>query len=70
MSDLINHWIVHTMEIPKNLDELCKKAQEMQKKSERCEREYDQILRDEDLDPAIIRDCGIKCIKMQEENDI
>jgi len=66
MSDLINHWIVHTMEIPENLDELCKKAQEMQKKSEKCEREYDQILRDEGLDPARVRDGGIECVKMQD----
>ena len=63
MSDLINHWIVHMREIPENIDELCKRAQDLQKTSEQCEREYDQILRDEALDPVRIRDQGIEVIK-------
>jgi|TARA_A100001037_G_C15152963_1_gene640858 ribonuclease R len=63
MSDLINHWIVHMREIPENIDELCKRAQDLQKTSEQCEREYDQILREEALDPVRIRDQGIEVIK-------
>ena len=63
MSDLINHWIVHMEEIPENIDELCKRAQDLQKTSEQCEREYDQILRGEALDPVRIRDQGIEVIK-------
>ena len=63
MSDLINHWIVHMEEIPENIDELCKRAQNLQKTSEQCEREYDQILREETLDPVIVRDRGIEVIK-------
>ena len=63
MSDLINHWIVHMKEIPENIDELCKRAQDMQKTSEQCEREYDQILREETLDPVMVRDRGIEVVK-------
>jgi ribonuclease R len=63
MSDLINHWIVHMEEIPENIDELCKRAQDMQKTSEQCEREYDQILRGEALDPVMIRDRGMEVMK-------
>ncbi len=64
MSDLVNHWIVHTKEIPNNLDGLCKRAQERQKVSERCEREYDQILREARLDPVEVRSRGVEVLEI------
>lgn len=63
MSDLVNHWIVHTNEIPENLDALCKRASEKQKAAEQCEREYRSFLEEVGLDPDAVNNRGVRVIE-------
>ena len=63
LSDLINHWIVETNEIPENLDALCERASKRQKAADGCEREYRQFLEEVGLDPQAVNNRGIEVIE-------
>lgn len=67
MSDLVNHWIVHTNDIPDNLDALCKRASEKQKAAEQCEREYRSFLEEVGLNPDAVNNRGIRVVEDPEE---
>ncbi|MFB6112316.1 MAG: RNB domain-containing ribonuclease [Halobacteriaceae archaeon] len=60
MSDLINHWIVDTNDIPVELADLCSRASERQKDAEQCEREYKQFLNEVGLDPNAVNNRGLE----------
>jgi ribonuclease R len=68
LSDLINHWIVHTNEIPEDLVKLCDRASERQKAGERCEREYRQFLEEVGLDPHAVNNRGIRVVSEEDED--
>ena len=68
MSDLINHWIVHTNEVPEDLAALCKRASDRQRAAERCEREYRQFLQEVGLDPHAVNNRGLVVVEDEEED--
>ncbi len=59
LSDLVNHWIVHTDDVPDGLANLCSHASERQQAAERCEREYKTFLREVGLDPYAVNNRGL-----------
>ncbi|GGL69817.1 RNB domain-containing ribonuclease [Halocalculus aciditolerans] len=59
MSDLVNHWIVDTNDVPEDLVQLCDHASERQKAGETCEREYKNFLQEVGLDPNQVNNRGI-----------
>ncbi len=63
LSDLINHWTVHTNEVPEDLVALCDRASDRQKDAEQCEREYKQFLEEVGLDPAAVNNRGIETVE-------
>jgi ribonuclease R len=63
LSDLINHWIVYTNDVPEDLVALCDRASERQKAAEQCEREYEQFLDEVDLDPSAVTNRGIEVVE-------
>jgi len=63
LSDLINHWIVHTNDVPEDLVALCDRASERQKAAEQCEREYKGFLEEVGLNPAAVTNRGIEVIE-------
>ncbi|ADJ16408.1 RNB domain-containing ribonuclease [Halalkalicoccus jeotgali] len=63
LSDLINHWIVHTNDVPEDLVALCDRASERQKAAERCEREYKKFLEEVGLDPNAVNNRGIEVVE-------
>jgi len=63
MSDLVNHWIVHTNDVPAELATLCQRASDKQQDAEQCEREYKQFLREVDLDPYAVNNRGIEIVE-------
>ena len=62
LSDLINHWIVATNEVPADLVALCDHASDQQQTAEQCEREYKQFLEEVGLDPAAVNNRGIEIV--------
>ena len=62
LSDLINHWIVHTNDVPEDLVALCDRASDKQKDAETCEREYKQFLEEVGLDPSAVNNRGIEIV--------
>ncbi|MDG5777224.1 ribonuclease R family protein [Haloarculaceae archaeon H-GB2-1] len=66
LSDLINHWIVHSHDVPEDLVQLCDRASERQQKAEKCEREYKQFLEEVGLDPSAVNNRGIEVIDDEE----
>jgi ribonuclease R len=62
LSDLMNHWIVHTGDVPADLADLCDAASEKQQRAERCEREYRQFLEEVGLDPHAVNNRGIEVV--------
>ena len=66
MSDLVNHWIVHTNDVPEDLVSLCDRASDRQKAAERCEREYRGFLQEVGLDPDAINNRGIEVLDEDE----
>ena len=62
LSDLINHWIVHTNDVPNDLPDLCDHASDRQKAAEQCEREYKTFLQEVGLDPYAVNNRGIEVI--------
>ena len=67
LSDLINHWIVYTNDVPVDLLELCDRASDKQIAAERCEREYKQFLEEVGLDPYAVNNRGLEVIEEDEE---
>lgn len=63
LSDLVNHWIIHTDDVPADLGDLCDHASERQQAAERCEREYKTFLRELGLDPYAVNNRGIEIIE-------
>ncbi|WP_436929460.1 RNB domain-containing ribonuclease [Halosimplex halobium] len=66
LSDLINHWIVHTNDVPEDLQALCKHASDQQKDAEQCEREYKQFLEEVGLDPSAVNNRGVEVVDDEE----
>ncbi len=62
LSDLINHWIVHTNDVPEDLVALCDRASDKQQDAEQCEREYKGFLEEVGLDPAAVNNRGIEVV--------
>ena len=62
LSDLINHWIVHTNDVPEDLLKLCDHASDRQKDAEQVEREYKQFLEDLGLDPNAVNNRGLEVV--------
>ncbi|MFT4946311.1 MAG: ribonuclease R [Natronomonas sp.] len=60
LSDLINHWIVHTNDVPEDLVKLCDHASDRQKDAEQCEREYKNFLEEVGLDPNAVNNRGLE----------
>jgi ribonuclease R len=69
LSDLINHWIVHTNDVPEDLSALCDRASEKQRDAESCEREYKGALRDVGIDPHAINDRGLEVVEDPDDAD-
>jgi ribonuclease R len=63
MSDLINHWIVATNDVPENLGDLCERASDRQKRADNCEREYRGFLEEVGLDPDAVNNRGIEVVE-------
>ena len=63
LSDLINHWIVHSHDVPADLIQLCDHASDRQKAAEACEREYKQFLQEVGLDPDAVNNRGIEIVE-------
>lgn len=63
LSDLINHWIVYTNDVPENLTALCDRASDKQQDAEQCEREYSQFLEEIGLNPDAIKNRGIEVVE-------
>ena len=66
MSDLINHWIVATNDVPENLGDLCEWASDQQKHADNCEREYRGFLEEVGLDPDAVNNRGIEVVKQDD----
>jgi ribonuclease R len=62
LSDLINHWIVDTNDVPADLVALCDHASDRQGEAEQCEREYKQFLEEVGLDPNAVNNRGIEVV--------
>ena len=62
LSDLINHWIVATNDVPDDIAALCEHASDYQQDAEQCEREYKQFLEEVGLDPAAVTNRGIEVV--------
>ncbi|WP_049971645.1 ribonuclease catalytic domain-containing protein [Haladaptatus cibarius] len=66
LSDLINHWIVYSNDVPEDLVALCDRASDKQADAEACEREYKQYLEEVGLNPNAVNNRGIEIV---EEDD-
>src|SRR6056297_3844525 len=62
LSDLINHWIVHTNDVPEDLVALCDRASDKERDAEQCEREYRQFLGEVGLDADAVNNRGIEVV--------
>jgi len=62
LSDLINHWIVATNDVPEDLAALCQHASDKQQDAEQCEREYKQFLQEIGLDPEAVNNRGLEVV--------
>ena len=69
LSDLINHWIVYTNDVPEDLVALCDRASDKQADAEACEREYKQFLEEVGLDPNAVNNRGIEIVEDDEDED-
>jgi len=66
LSDLINHWIVYTNDVPDDLPALCEHASDKQKDAEQCEREYKQFLEEVGLDAHAVNNRGLEVVDDEE----
>jgi len=62
LSDLINHWIVATNDVPEDLVALCDRASDRQSDAESCEREYKKFLEEVGLDPSAVNNRGLEIV--------
>ena len=62
LSDLINHWIVHTNDVPEDLVALCDRASDRQKDAETAERLYKQYMEEVGLDPYAVNNRGLEVV--------
>jgi ribonuclease R len=63
LSDLINHWIVHTNDVPEDLAQLTDHASDRQKAAESCEREYENFLEEVGLNADDITSRGLDVLE-------
>jgi ribonuclease R len=63
LSDLINHWIVATNDVPEDLVALCDRASDRQKDAEQVEREYKGFLEEIGIDPQAVNNRGIEVVE-------
>jgi ribonuclease R len=70
MSDLINHWIVATNDVPEDLGDLCERASDQQKRADNCEREYRGFLEEVGLDPDAVNNRGIETVEKGETDGV
>ena len=70
LSDLINHWIVYTNDVPEDLQALCTRASDKQKDAETCEREYKDFLTEVGLDPNAVNNRGLEVVEDPEDADV
>ena len=70
LSDLINHWIVYTNDVPEDLQALCKRASDKQKDAETCEREYKEFLSEVGLDANAVNNRGLEVVDDPEDADV
>jgi len=70
LSDLINHWIVYTNDVPEDLQALCQRASDKQKDAETCEREYKDFLTEVGLDPNAVNNRGLEVVDDPEDADV
>jgi ribonuclease R len=63
LSDLINHWIVYTNDVPEDLVALCDRASDKQADAEACEREYKKYLEEVGLDAAAVNNRGLEVVE-------
>jgi len=69
LSDLVNHWIVYTNEVPEGIADLCDHASEKQQDGETCERIYKDFLEEVGLDASAINDRGLEVVEDPDEAD-
>ena len=69
LSDLVNHWIIYTNEVPEGIADLCDHASDRQKAGETCERIYKDFLEEVGLDAHAINDRGLEVVEDPEEAD-
>ncbi|WP_280537491.1 ribonuclease R family protein [Halopenitus sp. POP-27] len=69
LSDLINHWIVHTNDVPETLIKLCDRASDKQKDGETAERLYKQFLEEVGVDPYAVNNRGFEVVEDPDEAD-
>ena len=70
LSDLVNHWIVHTNDVPEDLVALCDRASDRQQDAEQVEREYRQFLEEVGLDPDAVNNRGVEVVEDPDEADV
>jgi len=69
LSDLINHWIVYTNDVPEDLQALCKRASDKQKDAETCEREYKKFLSEVGLDANAVNNRGLEVVDDEDDEN-
>ncbi|MFT4884883.1 MAG: ribonuclease R, partial [Natronomonas sp.] len=69
LSDLVNHWIIYTNEVPEGIADLCDHASDKQKDGETCERIYKDFLEEVGLDAHAINNRGLEVVEDPEEAD-
>lgn len=67
LSDLINHWIVDTDDVPEELIALCDRASDKQKDGDAVERIYKQEMEDMGIDPHAVNNRGMEIVNDPEE---
>ncbi len=67
LSDLINHWIVDTDDVPEELIALCDRASDKQKDGDAVERIYKQEMEDMGIDPHAVNNRGMEIVDDPEE---
>ncbi|MEF8780738.1 MAG: ribonuclease catalytic domain-containing protein [Haloferacaceae archaeon] len=67
LSDLVNHWIVYTNDVPEDLVALCDRASDKQKDGETCERLYKQFLEENGIDPYAVNNRGLEVVEDPDE---
>ncbi|MES3516339.1 MAG: ribonuclease R [Natronomonas sp.] len=69
LSDLVNHWIIYTNEVPEGIADLCDHASDRQKAGETCERIYKDFLQEVGLDPHAVNNRGLEVVEDPEAAD-